>query len=345
MKQTTTTNRRFVLAERPEGAPTESTLKMETQDVPSPQEGEMLLRTEFLSLDPYMRGRMSDAPSYAPPVGIGEVMVGGTVAQVVISKLDGFKKGEWIVSSNGWQDYAISDGEGVTSLGNDPEHPSWALGVTGMPGFTAWAGLTKIGIPKAGETLVVAAVTGPVGATVGQIGKILGCRVVGVAGGAQKCEYAVKTLGLDACLDHDSSDFSKELVAATPDGIDVYFESVGGKVFDAVLPQLNTGARVPVCGLVSQYNATSLPEGPDRMGYLMGQILRKRITMRGFIIFEDFGFLYPEFAEQMGGWLNEGKIHYREDIVDGLEQAPAAFFGMLEGNNFGKCVIRVGPSE
>jgi NADPH-dependent curcumin reductase len=345
MKQTTTTNRRFVLAERPEGAPTESTLKMETQDVPSPQEGEMLLRTEFLSLDPYMRGRMSDAPSYAPPVGIGEVMVGGTVAQVVISKLDGFKKGEWVVSSNGWQDYAISDGEGVTSLGNDPEHPSWALGVTGMPGFTAWAGLTKIGIPKAGETLVVAAVTGPVGATVGQIGKILGCRVVGVAGGAQKCEYAVKTLGLDACLDHDSSDFGKELVAATPDGIDVYFESVGGKVFDAVLPQLNTGARVPVCGLVSQYNATSLPEGPDRMGYLMGQILRKRITMRGFIIFEDFGFLYPEFAEQMGGWLNEGKIHYREDIVDGLEQAPAAFIGMLEGNNFGKCVIRVGPSE
>ncbi len=304
----------------------------------------MLLRTEFLSLDPYMRGRMSDAPSYAPPVKIGEVMVGGTVAQVEISKLDGYKKGEWVLSANGWQDYAISNGEGVTSLGSDPEHPSWALGVTGMPGFTAWAGLTKIGMPKAGETLVVAAATGPVGATVGQIGKILGCRVIGIAGGAEKCEYAVETLGLDVCLDHNSSDFSDELVAATPEGIDVYFESVGGKVFDAVLPQLNTGARVAVCGLVSQYNATSLPNGPDRTGYLMGEILRKRITMRGFIIFEDFGSLYPEFVEEMSGWLKGGKIHYREEIVDGLEKAPATFIGMLAGDNFGKCVVRVGSA-
>ena len=345
MKQSNTTNRRLVLAERPDGAPTESTLKLETREVPSPQEGEMLLRTEFLSLDPYMRGRMSDAPSYAPPVEIGEVMVGGTVARVEISKHDGFKKREWVVSANGWQDYAISDGVGVTSLGDDPEHPSWALGVTGMPGFTAWAGLTKIGVPKAGETLVVAAATGPVGATVGQIGKILGCRVIGIAGGPEKCDYAVKTLGFDVCLDHHSPDFGKELLAATPAGIDIYFESVGGKVFDAVLPQLNTGARVPVCGLVSQYNATSLPEGPDRIGYLMGQILRKRITLRGFIIFEDFGSFYPEFAAEMDGWLKAGKIHYREEIVDGLEQAPAAFIGMLDGKNFGKCVIRVGPSE
>jgi NADPH-dependent curcumin reductase len=345
MKQTTTTNRRLVLAERPEGTPTERTLRLETAEVTSPGEGEMLLRTEFLSLDPYMRGRMSDAPSYAPPVKIGEVMVGGTVAQVVDSKLDGFKKGDWVLSANGWQDYAISNGEGVTALGCDPEHPSWALGVTGMPGFTAWAGLTKIGRPKAGETLAVAAATGPVGSTVGQIGKILGCRVIGIAGGSEKCEYAVKSLGLDVCLDHHSADFSKALVAATPEGIDVYFESVGGKVFDAVLPQLNTGARVPVCGLVSQYNATSLPEGPDRLGYLMGQMLRKRITMRGFIIFEDFGHLYPEFSAEMEGWLKAGKIHYREEIIDGLDKAPAAFIGMLNGNNFGKCVIRVTPSN
>ena len=289
-----------------------------------------------------MRGRMSDAPSYAPPVKIGDVMVGGTVAQVENSKLDGFKKGEWVLSSNGWQDYALSNGDGVTSLGSDPEHPSWALGVTGMPGFTAWAGLTKIGKPKAGETVVVAAATGAVGAIVGQIGKILGCKVIGIAGGAEKCQYAVKTLGLDDCLDHHSSNFSAELVAATPQGIDIYFESVGGKVFDAVLPQLNTGARVPVCGLVSQYNATSLPEGPDRLSSLVGQILRKRITMRGFIIFEDFGPLYPEFAAEMGSWLKAGKVHYREDVVDGLEQAPAAFIGMLNGKNFGKCVVRVG---
>ncbi len=345
MNQTHTTNRRLVLAERPKGAPNQNTLALKTADIPSPQEGEMLLRTVFLSLDPYMRGRMSDAPSYSPPVEIGEVMVGGTVAQVEVSKLDGFKKGEWVLSFNGWQDYALSDGEGVTSLGHDPQHPSWALGVTGMPGFTAWAGLTQIGKPKAGETLVVAAATGPVGATVGQIGKILGCKVVGIAGGAEKCGYAVKTLGLDACLDHHAADFSKQLAAATPAGIDIYFENVGGKVFDAVLPQLNTRARVPVCGLVSQYNATRLPDGPDRLSYLMGQILRKRISMRGFIIFENFAPLYPEFAAAMRGWLKAGKIHYREQITDGLEQAPAAFIGMLEGNNFGKSVIRVGPAK
>jgi NADPH-dependent curcumin reductase CurA len=266
-------------------------------------------------------------------------MVGGTVAQVEISRLDGFKKGEWVLCFNGWQDYALSNGEGVTSLGRDPQQPSWALGVTGMPGFTAWAGLTQIGKPQAGETLVVAAATGPVGATVGQIGKILGCNVVGIAGGAKKCEYAVQTLGLDVCLDHRAVDFSKQLAAATPAGIDVYFENVGGKVFDAVLPQLNTLARVPVCGLVSQYNATRLPDGPDRMSYLMGQILRKRI------IFEDFGALYPEFTTAMGNWLKSGKIHYREEITDGLEQAPATFIGMLKGKNFGKTVIRVGPSQ
>ena len=191
----------------------------------------MLLRTEFLSLDPYMRGRMRDAPSYTHPVQIGETMVGGTVAQVEMSKLDAFKEGDWVLSSNGWQDYAVSDGEGITSLGRDPEHPSWALGVTGMPGFNAWAGLTKIGTPKAGESLVVAAATGPVGATVGQIGKILGCKVIGIAGGAEKCEYAVKTLGLNACLDRKAPDFREALIAATPDGIDIYFENVGGKVF------------------------------------------------------------------------------------------------------------------
>jgi NADPH-dependent curcumin reductase len=345
MKQTRTTNRRLILAERPNGAPTASTLKLATSTPPAPQQGEMLLRTEFLSLDPYMRGRMSDAPSYAPPVKIGDVMVGGTVAQVEISKVAGFKKGEWVLSQNGWQDYAISDGKGVTSLGRNPEHPSWALGVSGMPGFTAWAGLIKIGRPKAGETLVVAAATGPVGATVAQIGKILGCNVVGIAGGPEKCAYAVKVLGLDVCLDHHSAGFSDQLVAATPEGIDVYFESVGGKVFDAVLPQLNTGARVPVCGLVSQYNATSLPAAPDRLGYLMGQLLSKRITVRGFIIFDDFGPIFPEFTAQMAGWLKAGRIHYREEIVDGLEQAPAAFIGLLSGKNFGKCVIRVGPAQ
>jgi len=342
MTQTDTTNRQLVLALRPKGEPTKDTLKLTETAIPTPGPKQMLLRTEYLSLDPYMRGRMSDAPSYAAPVDIGGVMVGGTVAQVVTSHVSGFKAGDWVLSFNGWQDYALSDGAGVNNLGQAPAHPSWALGILGMPGFTAWAGLTRIGEPKPGETIVVAAATGPVGATVGQIGKIMGCRVVGVAGGAEKCAFAVKELGFDACLDHKADDFAEQLAKATPDGIDVYFENVGGKVLDAVIPQLNPNARVPVCGLVSQYNATSLPAGPDRMNWLMGQILRKKIKVQGFIIFDDFAHLYPEFAAEMTAWIKDGKIKYREEIIDGLENAPAAFIGLLKGENFGKRVIRVG---
>jgi NADPH-dependent curcumin reductase CurA len=285
---------------------------------------------------------MSDAPSYAAPVEIGGVMVGGTVARVVTSNVEGFATGDWVLSYNGWQDYALSDGKGVTNLGQSPAHPSWALGILGMPGFTAWAGLKQIGAPKPGETIAVAAATGPVGATVGQIGKLSGCRVVGIAGGPEKCAYAVSELGFDACIDHQAPDFADQLTKASPDGIDIYFENVGGKVLDAVIPLLNPHARVPVCGLVSQYNATELPAGPDRMGWLMGQILRKKIRMQGFIIFDTFGHLYPEFAKEMGGWVASGKIKYREEIIDGLENAPEAFIGLLTGKNFGKRVIRVG---
>ncbi|MDT0575609.1 NADP-dependent oxidoreductase [Croceicoccus sp. F390] len=335
-------NRRFVLAERPQGEPDDRTLRLETVPVPQPGAGQMLLRNRYLSLDPYMRGRMSDAPSYAPPVEIGEVMVGGTVSQVESSTVDGFAKGDWVQAFGGWQDYALSSGSGVTNMGKDPQHPSWALGVLGMPGLTAWAGLTQIGKPKAGETLVVAAASGPVGATVGQIGKILGCRVVGIAGGSQKCSHVTDVLGFDDCIDYKDAGFAAALKAAVPDGIDVYFENVGGAVFDAVLPLLNPQARIPLCGLVSQYNATSLPDGPDRMNYLMGIILRKRMTMRGFIVLDDFGHLYPEFAEQMNAWVEQGKIRYREEVIDGLEQAPAAFIGLLRGEGFGKRVIKLG---
>ncbi len=341
MPQTQDTNRRWTLAERPTGEPDENTLRLDTVPVPEPKDGELLLRTEYLSLDPYMRGRMSDAPSYAAPVEVGDAMVGGTVARVVTSKRDGFAEGDRVVSFSGWQDYAISDGTGLIKLDTGMEHPSWALGVLGMPGFTAWAGLTRIGQPKAGETLVVAGATGPVGATVGQIGNILGLRVVGIAGGPEKCAHAVETLGFDACVDHKADSFAEDLKRETPDGIDIYFENVGGKVLDAVIPQLNTNARVPVCGLISQYNATSLPEGPDRMNWLMGLILRKRITMRGFIIFDDFGHLYQDFAKEVGPWVAEGKIKYREEMIDGLEQAPEAFVGLLRGEAFGKRVIRV----
>jgi NADPH-dependent curcumin reductase len=270
-------------------------------------------------------------------------MVGGTVAQVVTSDIPRFAPGDWVLSFGGWQDYHLSDGAGVSPLGRDPAHPSWALGILGMPGFTAWAGLQEIGQPKAGETVVVAAATGPVGATVGQIAKMRGCSVVGIAGGPEKCAYAVDQLGFDACLDHKSPDLAGRLKVATPQGIDIYFENVGGKVFDAVLPRLNTNARVPVCGIVSQYNATALPKGPDRLNWLMGQILRKRITMRGFIIFDDFGHLYPDFAKEMAGWIASGQVSYREQVVDGLENAPRAFAGLLNGENFGKLVVKVGP--
>jgi len=334
-------NRRIILAQRPQGEPTKATLKLDEVAIPSVGDKQMLLRTEYLSLDPYMRGRMSDAPSYAEPVQLGEVMVGATVARVVVSDLENFAVGDWVLSFNGWQDYALSDGSGVTNLGSKPAHPSWALGILGMPGFTAWAGLTQIGKPKAGETLVVAAATGPVGATVGQIGKLLGCRVVGVAGGEEKCRYAVEELGFDACLDHKAADFAEQLAQATPAGIDIYYENVGGKVLDAVLPLLNANARVPVCGLVSQYNATQLPEGPDRMNWLMGLILRKKITVRGFIIFDDFAHLYPEFAKAMTQWIEKNDIKYREEMISGLENAPEAFIGLLKGENFGKRVIHV----
>ncbi len=226
-------------------------------------------------------------------------------------------------------------------MGKNPENPSWALGVLGMPGLTAWAGLTRIGQPKAGETLVVAGASGPVGATVGQIGRILGLRVVGIAGGPEKCAHVVDALGFDDCIDYKSEGFAQALEKAVPGGIDIYFENVGGAVFYAVMPLFNPSARIPVCGLISQYNATSLPDGPDRLNLLLGTILRKRMTMRGFIVFDDFGHLYPEFAEQMRAWVKEGKIKYREEVIEGLEQAPRAFVGLLRGEAFGKRVIKL----
>lgn len=341
MSQSTTQNRRWVLASRPHGAPVADNFRLEEQPIPTPAEGQVLLRTVWLSLDPYMRGRMSDAPSYSPPVEIGAVMVGGTVSRVETSRHPDYKEGEWVLGYSGWQDYELSDGKGLVKLGENPSRPSWSLGVLGMPGFTAYMGLLDIGQPQAGETLVVAAATGPVGATVGQIGKIKGCQVIGVAGGEEKCRHAVDVLGFDACLDHRADDFAEQLAKACPQGIDVYYENVGGKVFDAVLPLLNTSARVPVCGLVSGYNATNLPEGPDRLPLLMGTILKKRIRMQGFIIAQDYGHRIDEFQQEMGRWVQEGKIHYREQVMEGLEAAPDALIGLLEGKNFGKVVIRV----
>ncbi|ELV8803373.1 NADP-dependent oxidoreductase [Vibrio vulnificus] len=334
------TNRQIVLASRPVGAPTAENFALKQNDIPTPAQGEMLLRSVYLSLDPYMRGRMSDAKSYAEPVGIDEVMVSGTVCQVEVSNHAEFEVGEWVLAYTGWQDYAISNGEGLIKLGKQPSHPSYALGVMGMPGFTAYMGLLDIGQPKEGDTLVVAAATGAVGSMVGQIGKLKGCRVIGIAGGEEKCQFAKETLGFDECIDHKATDFAEQLAKVCHNGIDIYFENVGGKVFDAVMPLLNTGARIPLCGLISQYNATSLPEGPDRMSMLMAQLLIKRIKMQGFIIFDDYGHRYGEFAADMSQWLAQGKIHYREHLVQGLENAPDAFIGLLEGKNFGKMVVQ-----
>ncbi|BEO04609.1 NADP-dependent oxidoreductase [Serratia marcescens] len=334
-------NRRFLLASRPHGEPTAANFRLDTVPVPQPGAGQLLLRTVYLSLDPYMRGRMSDAPSYAPPVEIGQVMVGGTVSRVEASHHPDFSVGDWVLGYDGWQDYALSDGNGLRNLGPHLSHPSRLLGVLGMPGFTAYMGLLDIGQPQAGETLVVAAASGAVGSVVGQIGKLKGCRVVGVAGGAEKCRYVVEELGFDACIDHRAPDFADQLAAACPQGIDIYYENVGGAVFDAVLPLLNAKARIPVCGIIAHYNATGLPAGPDRLPLLEGLILRKRIRMQGFIIFDDYGSRFDEFLQQMSSWVGQGKIKFREDIVDGLEQAPQAFIGLLQGKNFGKLVIRV----
>lgn len=345
MTQTTTQNRQFILAERPVGLPNEKTLSLETTSIPEPGDNQMLLRTVYLSLDPYMRGRMSAAKSYAAPVEIGATMVGGTVSRVVSSNLDGFEAGDWVLSFNGWQDYAISDGTMVTNLGKTPENPSWALGVLGMPGLTAYSGLLKIGDPKPGETVVVASATGAVGSQVGQIAKIKGARAVGIAGGAEKCAYAVDELGFDACIDRYADDFAEQLAAACPDGIDVYYENVGGAVFKAVMPLLNTKARIPLCGLISQYNRTEQAQGPDLSDDLMLTFLSRRITLRGFIVFDDFGHVYPEFARDMTAWVKEGRIKYREQVIEGLETAPKAFNDLLLGNNFGKVVVKVGEHD
>ena len=344
LQQTSNVNRQWTLKTRPVGAPNLEHFNFVESDKPTPKQGEILLRTVFLSLDPYMRGRMNDAKSYADPVAIGETMVGGTVCRVEESNNPEYTVGEWVVSFSGWQDYSISDGIDLLRLGKEPIQPSYALGVMGMPGLTAYMGLLDIGQPKAGETVVVAAATGAVGSLVGQIAKLKGCKVVGIAGGEEKCRSAVEELGFDACIDHKAADFSEQLANACDAGIDVYFENVGGKVFDAVLPLLNACARVPLCGMISQYNATELPQGPDRMGALMGNLLVKRIKMQGFIVFDDYGHRYNEFSADMTQWLQDGKITYREDRVEGLDKAVESFAGLLEGKNFGKLVVRVGPN-
>lgn len=339
---TPTMNRSIVLNSRPVGVPTLDNFRLTQHAVAAPAVGQVLLRTLYLSLDPYLRGRMNDGPSYVPCIEVGAEMGGGTVSRVQASQHPDFLPGDLVLGYSGWQEHALSDGTGLTKLDANMAQPSRALGILGMPGFTAYVGLLDIGQPQAGETVVVAAASGAVGSVVGQIAKLKGCRVVGVAGGPEKCRYAVEELGFDACIDHRSSDFAQQLAAACPNGIDVYFENVGGAVFDAVLPLLNVAARIPLCGLIAHYNDTALPPGPDRLGLLTRAVLTKRLKIQGFIIFDHYEKRHSEFFSQMSVWLSEGKIKFREDIVDGLEQAPQAFIGLLAGKNFGKLVVRVG---
>lgn len=333
-------NRRITLASRPEGKPTPGNFKIEDLSIPEAGDGQVLLEILYLSLDPYMRGRMNAGKSYAKPVEIGDVMEGGTVGRVIHSHHPDFTEGDFVLSHSGWQTHAVADGSTLRKLDASIAPVSTALGVLGMPGFTAYAGLLTIGHPKVGETVVVAAASGAVGSVVGQIARIKGARAVGIAGGADKCAFVRDELGFDAVVDHRADDFQDQLKAACPQGIDVYFENVGGHVWDAVFPLLNDFARVPVCGLIAQYNGAATHSGPDSLPVVMREVLSRSLLIRGFIQ-REFADQRPAFYSEMASWIASGQIRYREDIVEGLEAAPQAFIGLLDGRNFGKLLVRV----
>ena len=331
----------ITLSTRPVGEPTAADFDTVTVDLPPLADGQVLLRVIYLSLDPYMRGRMSEAESYAEPVALGEVMVGATVCEVLESRSPKRAVGDLVLSYSGWQTHAVADARATRRLDPAAAPVSTALGVLGMPGFTAYAGLLEIGRPRPGETVVVAAATGPVGSAVGQIAQLKGARAVGIAGGAEKCRALVEEFGFDAAVDHSAPDFRDQLADAVPDGIDVYFENVGGHVARAVLRHLNLYARIPVCGLVAGYNATEAAEGPDRLDAFMRRVLIKSLTVRGFIQSEFEREHHARFLEEMSAWVAEGKVRYREDITVGLQHAVEAFTGMLAGRNFGKALVRI----
>ncbi len=333
-------NRQIVLAKRPVGKPNSDNFLLKETSIPTPEQRQVLCKTLYLSLDPYMRGRMNSAKSYADPVEINAVMTGGTVGEVIESNSEYFKNGDIVFAYGGWQEYWVLDEKELRKVNPETAPISTATGVLGMPGVTAYTGLLNIGKPKSGETVVVAAASGAVGSVVGQIANIYGARSVGIAGSNEKCQYVKDELGFDECINHNSPDFQTEMKNACPKGIDVYFENVGGKVLETVYPLLNFFARIPVCGLVAHYNATQLPEGPNLVPAFMRDILVKRLTLRGFIVW-DFSSQEQEALQNIAQWIQEDKIRYREEVVAGLENAPKAFMGLLEGKNFGKLVVKV----
>ena len=328
-------NRQIRLKSRPTGAPTIGSFERVDVPVPAVGDGEVLRRTIYLSLDPYMRGRMSDAPSYAQPVELGEVMCGHTVSQVVASKNPRFREGDIVAGYDGWQTHAVNEGKMLRPINGEQVRISTAIGVLGMPGMTAWFGLKDIGQPKAGETVVVSAASGAVGSVVGQLAKIYGCRAVGVAGSPDKCRFVVDELGFDGCVNYKLEDFRSALAAQCPAGIDVYFDNVGGNVLAETMRILNRGARIPLCGLIAEYNAEFKTPGPN-----LRPLLTNRALIKGFIVSDHYD-RFPEFLQECTPLVASGRLKYREDIVDGLDAAPAAFIGLLEGRNFGKLIVRV----
>jgi NADPH-dependent curcumin reductase len=333
----TSVSRQIVLRSRPVGMPKPGDFDLVESPLPAPKDGEILSRTIYLSLDPYMRGRISGGTqSYAQSVGLGQVIVGATVGEVLESKHPGLAKGDIVQGYDGWQSHAVAKGAAVRKLDPTRAPVSTALGVLGMPGMTAYVGLLDIGQPRPGETVVVSAASGAVGSAVGQIAKIKGARAVGIAGSPDKCDYVVRELGFDACVNYQKGDLLASLEDACPSGIDVYFENVGGDVLRAVMQLLNMNARIPLCGLISEYNATESVPGPN-----LRPLLVNRALVKGFIVSDHLA-RFPDFLKDCGGWLREGRLKHREDVVVGLEKAPEAFIGLLQGKNFGKLLVRVG---
>ena len=335
-------SRRILLARRPQGAPAPEDFRLDEAPLPSLQPGEVQVRTIWLSLDPYMRGRMSDAPSYAAPVPIGGVMEAECVGQVEASRADGIGVGDFVRGRGGWQSRFVLPAEKLTRVDPAEAPLSTSLGVLGMPGFTAYVGLHAIAKPKPGETVVVGAASGAVGAIAGQLAAIAGCQVVGVAGGADKCRYVQEELGFATCIDRREGDLAGRLREVCPNGVDVYVELVGGDLLWALLPLFNLHARIPVIGAIAWYNLPALPDGPDRSPQLWRAILTKRLHVEGMIVY-DFADLEPEFRRTCAPLVREGRLKFKEDVVEGLENAPTAFIGMLEGRNFGKLLVQVAP--
>ncbi len=340
-------NQQVLLVRRPVGEPVQEDFSIVDAEMPSsPCEGQTLLRNLYLSIDPYLRGRMQEhSDSYAKPFALGEPIEGATLAKVLDSRHEGFAPGDLVISNSGWRTFALSDGQDLRRVPSEVEHVTHALGVLGMTGFTAWYGLLQIGKAVAGETVVVAAASGAVGSVVGQIARLKGCRVVGIAGGGEKCRHVVEELRFDACVDHRDPGFAVHLAEAVPAGVDIYFENVGGAVFDAVWPHMNLHSRVPVCGLIAGYNATATTAGPDRLAPVAMTLITKRILMQGFLNGDHVEDHFATFQREVGAWVASGDIHVREDIVIGLEKAPEALRRVLSGRNLGKTLVKLNDSS